>query len=80
MITSQDVADAASRFTSDELYEWMLRSLHEAVDPLADMADVELARVADGADPPPFRVWLTPPLARLQLRLRALLAEQEAAI
>jgi hypothetical protein len=71
-----DITDALARMEPDALYEWLLRSVHEATDPLAHLTDAELLRVAEGGSPPtPYRQWLTPPLARLQLRLRAILAE-----
>jgi hypothetical protein len=79
MMTSKDVRGALDRITdADELAIWLLRAIREAVAPLADMTEAELVRVAEGARPPPHRGWLTAPLAKLQLRLRAILAEEAA--
>jgi hypothetical protein len=78
MITSWDVKNAAANLDADELHAWMLRMIKEAVGPLTSLPTYELAAIADGKPPPVWADWLTPPMARLQIRLREILTEHDA--
>jgi hypothetical protein len=62
--------------TPDELAGWLVQSIRETVAPLLHLTDAQLAAHAAGRDPGcRLPDYLTPPMARLQLRLRAILAE-----
>jgi hypothetical protein len=76
-LTSEDVARAAAELGPDALSDWLVASIREAVDPLLSMSDDALRRVSEGGSPPTRFSWLTPPMARLQLRLRTILIEAE---
>jgi hypothetical protein len=61
------------------LADWLVKAVREAVEPLRDLTDQELEDIADElVISPSHRAWLTPPMARLQLRLRVILADYEA--